>query len=170
MSTTTDVARVLIEHTRINGIHGDCSCGIVVQPGRRFSDHQAEALHAAGLLRRDIQDDYGLSVVRVTARLGGPTHVHIERAGVPIVDGYLAGPEEAFWQHRQHRPELNVMPYIDHAPADYAPPAPDCSPALGAPRRLLEDRLRALADDSPPFTAAVLRQFADEVAQLREGA
>lgn len=51
MSTITDTMNVLIEHTRINGIHGDCSCGVVVPLGRRFTEHQAEELHKAGLLR-----------------------------------------------------------------------------------------------------------------------
>lgn len=42
-----EVARVLIDHTRINGIHGDCSCGHVAPLGRSFAAHQAAALRAA---------------------------------------------------------------------------------------------------------------------------
>jgi len=92
MSTVEQVMHLLIEHTRINGIHGDCSCGVVVQLGRRFSEHQAQELHKAGLLRRDAEDDFGLSKVELKFATDKPTHVHIERAGVPIVDGYIEGP------------------------------------------------------------------------------
>lgn len=42
-----DVARVLIDHTRINGIHGDCSCGHVAPLGRSFTAHQEHAIRAA---------------------------------------------------------------------------------------------------------------------------
>lgn len=49
--TTTEVARVLIDHTRTDGIHGDCSCGHVVPLGHSFAAHQADALARAGLLR-----------------------------------------------------------------------------------------------------------------------
>lgn len=41
------MARVLIDHTRIDGIHGDCSCGHVVPLGRSFAAHQAAAYRAA---------------------------------------------------------------------------------------------------------------------------
>lgn len=102
MSTVTDVMNVLIEHTRINGIHGDCSCGVVVQLGRRFSEHQAEELHKAGLLRRDVEDDFGLSKVQVEIRMDQRTHVIIERAGVPIVNGFIEGPRRAL----VHAPEI----------------------------------------------------------------
>lgn len=99
MSTVERVMLLLIEHTRINGIHGDCSCGVVVQLGRRFSEHQAQELHKAGLLRSDLEDDFGLSRVQVDVRMGQQTHVIIERGGVPIVDGYIEGPPAA----RPHR-------------------------------------------------------------------
>lgn len=70
------------------------------------------------------------------------THVLIEGGGVELVNGYIEGPHRA----RVH-PE----------PASTEP---------------VEDRLRALADDmgDTPFTAAILRQFADEVAHLRSAA
>lgn len=54
---TSEVARVLIEHTRIDGIHGDCLCKHVVPLGHSFAAHQAEALAEAGLLR-----DYAVNV------------------------------------------------------------------------------------------------------------
>jgi hypothetical protein len=60
MSTVEQVMNLLIEHTRINGIHGDCSCGVVVQLGRRFTEHQAQELHKAGLLRPDVDDSDGV--------------------------------------------------------------------------------------------------------------
>lgn len=41
------VARALRDHTRIDGIHGDCSCGHVVPLGHSFAQHQATALHAS---------------------------------------------------------------------------------------------------------------------------
>lgn len=50
--TTSEVARVLIEHTRIDGIHGDCLCKHVVPLGHSFAAHQAAMLAEAGLLRR----------------------------------------------------------------------------------------------------------------------
>lgn len=42
-----EMAQVLIDHTRIDGIHGDCSCGHIVPPGRSFAAHQATALRAS---------------------------------------------------------------------------------------------------------------------------
>lgn len=41
-----ELAGVLISHTRIAGIHGDCSCGHVVPLGHSFAAHQADALVA----------------------------------------------------------------------------------------------------------------------------
>jgi hypothetical protein len=56
-SDVTDlVASVLIEHTRINGIAGDCSCGHVVPLGKSFARHQAAAVVAA-LVERGARDD-----------------------------------------------------------------------------------------------------------------
>lgn len=49
-----EVARVLIDHTRISGILGDCSCGHRVPLGHSFTAHQAAMLAEAGLLREDI--------------------------------------------------------------------------------------------------------------------
>ena len=93
MSTVDQVMRLLIEHTRIDGIHGDCSCGVVVPLGRRFSEHQAQELRKAGLLRPDIEDDFGLSRVQVEVRMDQRTHVIIERGGVPIVNGFIEVPQ-----------------------------------------------------------------------------
>lgn len=42
-----EMAQALIDHTRINGIHGDCSCGHVVPLGRSFAAHQAAGMRAA---------------------------------------------------------------------------------------------------------------------------
>jgi hypothetical protein len=95
MSTVDQVMNVLIEHTRIDGIHGDCSCGVVVPLGHRFTEHQAEELREAGLLRTDLEDDFGLSRVQVEMRMDQRTHVIIERAGVPIVNGFIEGPSDA---------------------------------------------------------------------------
>ena len=95
MSTVEQVMHLLIEHTRINGIGGECSCGVVVQLGRRFTEHQAQELHKAGLLRRDLEDDFGLSRVQVEIRMDQRTHVIIERGGVPIVNGFIEGPRDA---------------------------------------------------------------------------
>lgn len=95
MSTVEQVMHLLIEHTRINGIGGECSCGVVVQLGRRFTEHQAQELHKAGLLRDDVEDDFGLSKVELQFAVDKPPHVHIERRGVTIVDGFIEGPRDA---------------------------------------------------------------------------
>lgn len=99
MSTVEQVMDLLIEHTRINPPSGECSCGFIGQLGRRFTEHQAQELHKAGLLRPDLEDDFGLSKVELTFGVDKPTHVHIERRGVPIVDGYIEGPRRAVVVH-----------------------------------------------------------------------
>lgn len=164
MSTITEAVRILIDHDtdRMSCADHDglcCPSGDAHDIHSR-EEHQLHALHKAGLLRRDTEDDYGLSKVRVTASLGGPTHVLIERAGIPLVNGYIEQPSA--------RPRLNTRPQIDVIPYVHKVfPEPWSAPPGSGP---VERRLRALADDmqpDTPFTAAILRQFADEVEQLR---
>lgn len=40
------LAQVLIDHTRINGISGECSCGIMARLGGYFAGHQADEILA----------------------------------------------------------------------------------------------------------------------------
>jgi hypothetical protein len=49
------IASVLIEHTRLRGIEGDCSCGHVVPLGKSFARHQAEQVVAA-LLEKAVNE------------------------------------------------------------------------------------------------------------------
>lgn len=114
------------------------------------AEHQAQALADAGLLR----GQFDLSRVEIKSRLGEPTHVRIERGGVPVVHGYVVpdpAPRQAQIVAQAPREQPNT------APGDPDP---------------VEDRLRALADDmtDTPFTAVIVRQFADEVARLRSAA
>ncbi len=41
-----EISQTLIAHTRIDGIHGDCSCGHIVPLGHSFTAHQAAMLRA----------------------------------------------------------------------------------------------------------------------------
>lgn len=166
MSTITQAVRILIDHDtdRMSCADHDglcCPSGDAHDIHSR-EEHQLHALIEAGLLPMNL-DDVGLSKVVVTASLGGPTHVLIERAGVPIVNGYIELPSS--------RPRLNTRPQIDVIPYIHkAIPEPWTAPPGSAP---VEQRLQALADDmqrDTPFTAAILRQFADEVTQLRDSA
>lgn len=143
--TTTEKAQQLVHQHRAarpDGAYGTyvvCACENWRGHRDQHAAHVAEALHAAELLRHDPLEGAGLSRVEVTKSVDNMTHVLIEESGVPIVDGYIEGPHRA----RVH-PE----------------------PASAEP---VEDRLRALADDmgDTPLTAAIIRQFADEVAQMR---
>lgn len=168
MSTITEAVRILIDHDtdRMACMDHDGLCCPTCDAHDMHSreEHQVHALHNAGLLRRDTEDDYGLSKVRVTASLGGPTHVLIERAGIPLVNGYIELPHVAQPPNERMptRPQIDVIPYIRKTI-----PEPWSAPPGSGP---VERRLRALADDmerDTPFTAAILRQFADEVTQLR---
>lgn len=157
-TTIAQATRVLIEHDaeRMECMDHDGLC-CPSGDAHNFHNaavHQVEALHKAGLLRRDTVDDFGLSKVQVTARLDGPTHVLIERAGVPFVDGYVE-------QLNPRAPQS--MPLRIEPPA-LARPAAEPGPPVA-------ERLRALADHmepAAPVTATVLRQFAGDVEDLRE--
>lgn len=160
MSTVEQVMHLLIEHPSIPVVP-------VTNPGNRYrcpacpdaeiagpnspshAQHQAHALKAAGLLRPDLERDFGLSKVQIDQRLGAPTHVRIERGGVPIVDGYIAQPQAAL--RRAH-----------------VPTAAELIRPVGYPGQTLQERLMALADDmgDTPFTAAIVRQFAAEAALM----
>lgn len=61
--TTSEVARVLIEHTRLT-FDGKCHCGFQGRLGESFTAHQAEALAEAGLLRDEKAiADLGQSII-----------------------------------------------------------------------------------------------------------
>jgi hypothetical protein len=110
--------------------------------------HQAQALADAGLLRTPFE----LSKVEVHQTHGQQTFVHIEREGVTIAHGYIEGPRAT-----PAHPQIGAQ-------------APREQPN-GTPRdsRPVEVKMRALADDmaDTPMTAMIVRQFADEVAALR---
>lgn len=99
MSTITHAIQVLIDHdvTRMACMDHDglcCPSGDAHDVHSGY-DHQVRALHDAGLLRRDLEDDFGLSRVQVEIRMDQRTHVIIERGGVPIVNGFIEGPRDA---------------------------------------------------------------------------
>lgn len=51
MSDRDAIEDILIDHTRIRGISGDCSCGITVGLGLSFAAHQADAILDSGFSR-----------------------------------------------------------------------------------------------------------------------
>lgn len=102
MSTVEQVMNLLIEHPSIpSGTPTGYRCPLcpdveIAGPNSpSHARHQAQELHKAGLLRRDLEDDFGLSRVQVEVRMDQRTHVIIECAGVPIVNGYIEGPQRA---------------------------------------------------------------------------
>ena len=189
MSVTADARRVLGQHLEAArkswGQFVVCTCGQWRGHRDMYPAHMVDALDAAGLLAApelpqtaaelgttlagqlralgntlvsDVKVDLGPLVreaerleaqlahaarlkCEVTRTLGEPPHVRVTWDGVPIAVGYVQGP------------------YGLPLRADNAAPA----------REPVEDRMRALAADmsDTPLTATILRQFADEVAQVR---
>lgn len=162
MSTITAAVRVLIDHDtdRMECMDHDglcCPSGDVHDVHSRY-EHQVHALLQAGLLRPDVLDldNLGLSRIEITSSKGRPTHVLIERNGAPIVNGYMEGPRAG----------------IAHPRIDAPVPAEEPRPARGVfqPTARVEQRMLALAADlerDSPFTAAIIRQHANEVTYLR---
>lgn len=161
MTTITETAQVLIEHPSIPSTDTATGYRCPVCPAEvagcnspSHAEHQANALRDAGLLRRDLAEENGLSKIQISRELGQPTHVLIEADGVPLVNGYIT------------QPSADGRPGIDREEAQVARLMRIIE---GEPTEPVENRLRQLADDMPesPFTAEIIRQFANEVAQLR---
>lgn len=159
MTIITETAQVLIEHpsipstdTRTGYRCPVCPAEIAGPNSPSHAEHQANALADAALLRRDLEKDWGLSKVAITQTRGLPAHVLIERGGVPIVNGYIEQPGSRPLHSKIDAQVHRLTRIID-----------------GEPTQPVEDRMRELADDmaESPFTAEIIRQFANEVAQLR---
>lgn len=162
MSLITEAVRVLIDHNTDRMSCGDhdgrcCPSGDAHNVHSR-EEHQVHALQNAGLLRPEVIDleNLGLSRIEITSSVGRPTHVLIERNGAPIVNGYMESPRAG----------------VAHPRITAPVPAGQPGPPRGVhwPTARVEQRMLALAadmDQDTPYTATILRGFANEVTYLR---
>lgn len=160
----TNAAALLVQHPSIPAYPADSTptsyrcpaCPDVVIAGPNspsHARHQAEALADAGMLKKP----FDLTRVEVHQNLGYPPHVLIEQAERPIVNGYVM-------------PDAAISLMERSALGRHERSDPDGPPAPHALDRTLEERLLALAaylQQCAPFTADILRRFADEASSLR---
>ncbi len=156
MSNTDKAARVLFEHDaeRMECADHDRYCCPTCD-AHGYSDdygHQAQALLAAGLLRRDTVADFGLSKVEVTTIFEGPTHVLIEAGGVPVVSGYIEHPHKPL-------PMPLLTSALDGAPRTAAVVEQIAATAPGGPYSL---------EGINPSWSALVVQYAERESRARE--